>query len=744
MKKQLLSLFAVVAATVVTAQSPSPSWTTLQNAGFTVTSAGHRFLDAVDNNVVWLSGYDGQNAGLNYNWFSTTSNGGTSYTSGNIFSDTNSYSLGNMEGIDNLTAWVSAYSRSGAYTPANPGGGGVFRTVNGGATWTNMTGPGMFTNTATSFCNWVTFLNSTTGVVHGDPVNGEFEIWRTTNGGTSWTQVSGANIPNPSGTGEFGIVNLYCKQGTTNIWFGTNAGRVFRSFDAGQTWSVSTVASTGTITELAFTSATDGIVLAANSASAGNVQCYRTNDGGVTWTLTHNVSAAQAAAANLGRNDICDIPGTGYIASVDNQNGTLSYSKNNGVTWTNWGSTGIGYVCIDFANSYRGWVGSFSDGTNPAIGGIFKFNGLDFNSNFTLVSNICRTTGNVTVSPTNNSGGVAPLTYSWSASPANSVQFSSTSATVPVITFSANGTYTIALTVTNPDGSNTSTQIINVLTCNTPVANFTVPATACNNVAITLTNTSTGSPAPSCTVTTTPATNVTVTPTGNNFTLKFANAGTYTVDLLASNISGTNSASQTITINDCVPVSNFSLSSNLACRVVDTVYATNLSTGTGAAYTWTVSGSQSTWTLITNPSNPADRKIAFKAISSPTTGSSKYTVTLTATNPSGSSTKTDTIRVFNNKDWSGSNCVGVAELSNLARILSVYPNPAHDMVNLTLPATSETLKVTVMNILGAVIYDERVTNKEKMNISVANYPKGVYLLSVENAHEKVTRKIIVE
>ncbi|MBL7931116.1 MAG: T9SS type A sorting domain-containing protein [Bacteroidia bacterium] len=743
MKKQLLSLFAVVAATVVTAQVPSPSWSTVQNAGFTVTSAGHRFLDAVDNNVVWLSGYDGFNAGFNYNWYSTTSNGGTNYTSGNIFSDTNSYSLGNMEGIDAMTAWVAAYSRSGAYSPANPGGGGVFMTQNGGATWTNMTGPNMFTNTATSFCNWVTFLDPNTGVVNGDPVNGEFELWRTTNGGASWTQVAAANIPNPSSSAEFAIVNLYCKQGTTNIWFGTNAGRVYRSFDAGVTWSVSTVAATGTITELAFTSQMDGVVLAANSASAGNVQLYRTNDGGATWTLTHNVSQAQAATANLGRNDLCDIPGTGYLASVDNQNGTLSYSKNNGVTWTNWNSQGIGYVCIDFANSYRGWAGSFSDATNPTLGGIFKFNGLDFNSNFTITPNICRTTGNVTVSPGNMSGGLAPVSFSWSAAPSG-VQFSSSTASVPVITFSANGIYTITLDVTNPDGTATSTQTINILTCNTPVANFTVAATACNNVAITLTNTSTGSPAPSATVSVNPSSNVTVTPTGNNFTLKFANAGTYTVDLLASNISGTSSASQTITINDCVPVANFSLSSNLACRVVDTVYASNMSTGTGAAYTWTVSGSQSTWTLITNPSNPADRKIAFKAISSPTTGSSKYTVTLTATNPSGSSTKTDTIRVFNNKDWGNANCVGLSEVTNLGKILSVFPNPAHDMLTLTLPSTTETLKITLTNILGSVIYDERVVNKEKHAVSIANYPKGVYLLSVENAHEKVTRKIIVE
>ena len=77
MKKQLLSIFTVLSISTLLAQVPSPSWTISQNASFSITSAGHKFLDVVDANVVWLAGYNGVAPGQNVNWFSRTINGGT-------------------------------------------------------------------------------------------------------------------------------------------------------------------------------------------------------------------------------------------------------------------------------------------------------------------------------------------------------------------------------------------------------------------------------------------------------------------------------------------------------------------------------------------------------------------------------------------------------------------------------------------------------------------------------------------
>ncbi|MBL7917526.1 MAG: hypothetical protein JNM96_03955, partial [Bacteroidia bacterium] len=48
MKKTLLSILGVAAMmTGVAQQTPSPSWTNLQNSNFPIVSAGIKFLDAV-------------------------------------------------------------------------------------------------------------------------------------------------------------------------------------------------------------------------------------------------------------------------------------------------------------------------------------------------------------------------------------------------------------------------------------------------------------------------------------------------------------------------------------------------------------------------------------------------------------------------------------------------------------------------------------------------------------------------
>ena len=53
MKKTLLTILSLATiGTAVAQQVVSPSWTIAQNASFSLTSAGVRFLDAVDINNV--------------------------------------------------------------------------------------------------------------------------------------------------------------------------------------------------------------------------------------------------------------------------------------------------------------------------------------------------------------------------------------------------------------------------------------------------------------------------------------------------------------------------------------------------------------------------------------------------------------------------------------------------------------------------------------------------------------------
>jgi photosystem II stability/assembly factor-like uncharacterized protein len=444
----------------------SPSWSIIQSPNFNLTQfAGVRFLDAVDPNVVWAIGYDGTAPIRNYCFFSKTSNGGTSWTSGVVYSstatpaigDTNTYVIANLDAIDANTAWVAAYMK------ASQNKGGIHRTTDGGATWVNMNAPGMFTNNA-SFCNLVCFVTNSIGIVQGDPNPGagnEFEIWRTTDGGNTWSLVPGANIPNPL-SGEYGFVDVYEKNGNSNIWFGTNKGRIFRSTDAGQTWSVSTALANSEITKIAFYDANNGLCVAYTGSFPNfTMHLLNTNDGGVTWNL---IASGNSVDPNFGRNDVCGIPGTSWFASAGAGTGNMiiSFSMDNGLTWNSWGGANIQYLKVDFVNSSTGWAGSFSNNTN--MGGIFKYSGpnmqMPANANFSSASTVC---ANAPFTPTNNSTGNPAPSYTWAVSPAATI--SSSTAANPTITFPSAGIYTITLTAANTVTTSVTSKTVDVSTC---------------------------------------------------------------------------------------------------------------------------------------------------------------------------------------------------------------------------------------------------------------------------------------
>lgn len=728
MKKQLLTIFSLAVFGSAMAQTPSPSWSTIQNAAFTQTAAGTRFLDAVDPNVVWVVGYDGAAPSRNYNWYSKTTNGGTNFTAGNIFPDTNTWVISNLEGVDANTAWVSCYKKS---VQAQ---GAVFKTSNGGTNWVNMNSAAMYTNSA-AFTNIVTFVTPSVGITMGDPNPGtsnEFEIWRTTDGGNSWSAVPGANIPNPT-SGEYGLVNIYCKQGTANIWFGTNKGRIFRSTDAGLTWNVSTLPSTPTasanVNDVAFTDPLNGVAYVYNtSTTPATFEMYKSTDGGVNWTAITPVDP------NVGRNDICAIPGTTYFASAGagTGNNIISYSTDGGTTWTDWGSVSVQYLTIDFVNGTTGWSGGFSDVSVATTGGINKYSGSPITSaspasaNFSIPANLCLTGPNATITPNNSSTGNPAPTYSWSATPAG-VAFSAPTASAPVITFTANGTYTITLAATNSVSSNSSSQIITVLSCTSPSVTFSVPTGSnCNNVALNFTNTSTGSPTPTFSWSTSPAANVTISPssTASNAAITFSTPGVYSVTLWASNAQGTAQVTQTVNVNNCAPSPSFALPANTCTGTALTM--TNQTTGGATSYSWSCSPSPGSISNATAP-NPTITLVNVGT----------YTITLKATNASGSATSSQTIQV--------TTCAGINENSILADNVRLYPNPAKDFVNIDLPASySDSYTFTLTNILGKVIMSEKVPAKDKVSINLSNLTKGIYFLSVEAKGQKTTKKLVVE
>lgn len=356
--KKLFTLLALVAISYSTYAQWIP-----QASGFTAASRGIQYLDAVDAQVAWASAYDGSGTGATINEFTRTIDGGDTWVPGAVLGGT-TYGIGNICGVSADIAYVALYKGSGNQDNTC----GIYKTSDGGATWTQL--PGALQGSA-SFANNVYFWNEQEGMCHGDVKDGYFEIYYTTNGGTTWNRVPAASITNGTPvSGEGGWTSVIEAVGENTIMFGTNKARVFISNDRGITWRATTTgitpASNGGINEIAFTDENHGIVA---QTIANSEQVRRTNDGGATWETVTPTGAFLT-------NDITAIPGSAstYIstgAAQDESGISFSYD---GVNWEFFPDTeGFQFLATDFIDAFTGWVGGFN--VSATEGGMYKFNG---------------------------------------------------------------------------------------------------------------------------------------------------------------------------------------------------------------------------------------------------------------------------------------------------------------------------------------------------------------------------------
>lgn len=367
MKKLLLTFSLITLTSISNAQ-----WTS-QATGFSAASRGLSQIKIVDANTVWGMAYDGSGLGANVQEFTRTTNGGISWTSGLIDVGNTVWELNNISPVSATTAWVSAINNITG--DANIGVGYIYKTSDGGVSWASQCET-CFQVAGTSFLNGVYFFNDNVGVAYGDPEGVEYEIYRTIDGGATWTRVPGANIPNPL-TGEYGYNNTPVASGGT-LWFPTNKGRLYRTVDQGATWTVSQAplldfGSTAQSGTAVFSDANNGLLLKNVVAGAVTTRTYATTtNGGTTWSAT---------APFTGTRFILNyIPGTTTIVATSAAVpvGT-SISTNNGATWTEVEALEQRGASA-FLNGSTGWCAGFS--TDPLTDGVFKLTGPLGTENF--------------------------------------------------------------------------------------------------------------------------------------------------------------------------------------------------------------------------------------------------------------------------------------------------------------------------------------------------------------------------
>ena len=377
MKKVLLSAM-VLASTATFAQT----WT-VQSTGFSEQSRGISKMDVVNPTTVWAIAYDGTDTSNDIQEFTRTTDGGNTWIPGTI-SEAEGMILTNVSAVDGNTAYVGMVSRTA-------GMGGLLKTTDGGMSWEPLNEENYIN--ADSFFNVVHFFDANNGVTQGDPINGQYELYRTSDAGATWTAVT---APAPQG-GEYGY-NGGNPYAGTSFWYVTNKGNIYRTTDMGMTFQkfnapVTDFSGTNAGGDLFFSDNNVGmLVRRLGSVASPNFTMFRTFDGGATW------DAGAPSTAPLGAGSYAYIPGSQVIVkcSQDQANPGSAYSNDNGATWTVFGAAEQRGT-VQFANGTTGWSAGFS--TDENTGGIFKFNG-----SFTLGTNDVAAAKKFTASPNPTSG----------------------------------------------------------------------------------------------------------------------------------------------------------------------------------------------------------------------------------------------------------------------------------------------------------------------------------------------------
>jgi photosystem II stability/assembly factor-like uncharacterized protein len=231
------------------------SWTT-QNAGIT---ADFTSISMINENTGYISGTN--------NKVMKTTDGGSSWIAKTGPSPVSTSQLYTCDFIDENTGWVFVNFSTVA-------GGNVFKTVDGGDTWSQYS-----TGATSENIYSAEMVDANTGFAVMNQSNRP--IYRTTNGGVNWT---GATTTGFTGSirgisSPDGITVYACQTSGTS--------RVAKSVNGGVNWTLITLPAAVDANSIDFKDVNTGYV----SGNTSGIIC-RTSDGGTTWTFqnTHTIT----------------------------------------------------------------------------------------------------------------------------------------------------------------------------------------------------------------------------------------------------------------------------------------------------------------------------------------------------------------------------------------------------------------------------------------------------------------------
>ncbi|MFH2096543.1 MAG: S8 family serine peptidase [Bacteroidota bacterium] len=667
---------------ILVSVAPTGAWVE-QATNFSTQYRGINYISIVDANTVWATAYDGSGNNANVQEFTKTINGGTTWTPGTINVGNTGLGISMIHAYSSTTAWLAAYPNAAGQT------GGIWKTTNGGTTWVRQNSATY--NNAASFTNVVYFWDANNGFCQGDPISGEFELYTTTDGGTTWTAVPGANIPDPL-SGEYGYTRQIEVVGDV-VWFTTNKGRIYRSTNRGLNFSVyqSPLTDFGGASmsgNFSFSDANNGIIVDVNNA------VYKTTDGGANW----NSVTTTGTVFNAG---LCYIEGTDIVFSTGTTGST--FSEDGGVTWNPIDTEQ--HTAVEFMNQSTGWSGWFND--SPTTKGIWKWQPTSTLSADFMGAPIIICVGG-SVNFTDLTTGGTPTSWSWSfpgGTPATST------AANPTITYNTAGTYSVTLTV--DDGNGPSSKTINsYITVNgAPAQPSTISGSAsvCPGDVITYSVTNVYG--------VTYAWSLPAGWTGSSTTNTIsATAGTTggTISVTPTNTCGTGTARTLAATVMSLPVASYTYSDNLGV-----VTFTNTSSPNGTNFSWDF-----------GDGNYSSQENPVHTYTTPGT----YTVIFIVSNACDTDTLTQNIVIT---------VTGMTMTDNPG--FRIYPQPAEGRLWIESGSRAEQLDYYLYDISGREIMSGAIaTGENKAELDISGLSGGVYTLTLKGENTGQTFRVVVK
>ena len=213
-----------------------------------------------DGNRIWVGAVSG---GI---WY--TADGGSSWRPLNDFQS--NLAIASLVIDPSNTNVLYAGTGEGFFNVDAVRGAGIFRSTDGGQTWIQLSATNPANDSNWYYVNRIAVNPSNSSLILAATNGG---VYRTADGGTSWTQITSTRT----------LDVKWDPVTTTRAIAGRTDGQVAVSTDSGANFTAVTVVSGGARVEIAFAPSSSGTVYASVQIGTGRV--YRSTDGGSSWTL---------------------------------------------------------------------------------------------------------------------------------------------------------------------------------------------------------------------------------------------------------------------------------------------------------------------------------------------------------------------------------------------------------------------------------------------------------------------------